>query len=256
MVLSSGHHASSWIARLRARRSAAPRQQALALALPEGEDVEAECENDHGHAEEGCGCPQRLDQHAAQRGRGGDADRLAAEHHAAAARALVLAHDVDREPVDRDVLEGGGEVHRKADRPEDGDIAGRGVDQRGDRKGGDHQRLRAEDPGTAAAHGEEAVAVHDEAVDQLQRPRQRGERGDRANLGRARAVDRHPCRNREPEQPDRHALPDVENEQGEQAQGSTAFEHQKPCVARLLLHRCCPGCAGRSPTVRPARRRA
>jgi hypothetical protein len=44
----------------------------------------------------------------------------------------------------------------------------------------DHHRLRADDPDPPPSHGEECVAVHDEAVDQLQRPGKRGEGADAA----------------------------------------------------------------------------
>ncbi|MFN9632407.1 MAG: hypothetical protein ACK554_02765, partial [Erythrobacteraceae bacterium] len=53
-------------------------------------------------------------------------------------RALVLGHDVDRKAIDRDILEGGGKVHGKADRAEDRDIADRRAQQRGDDEAGDH----------------------------------------------------------------------------------------------------------------------
>lgn len=221
----------------RCRAAARPGKQTLAGPFAGGDGEQRDQPDERRRQEVSRARSPSGDRRSGRCGGQRHADRLPGEHHAACARALVLFHDVDRKPVDRDVLEGRRRVDRKTDRAEQPDVVDGGAQRRAGQQAGNEHQLRADQPDSPAAHRQEGVAVHDEAVDELEAPRKRGQAEHISDAGGAGAIGRHPRGHREPEKADRHALGDIEQENREQPELATLRE-RRPCRSRVAPGGC------------------
>jgi len=113
---------------------------------------------------------------------------------------------VDSHAVHRHVLEGSEQIDDEARHHQQAVVGDRVRDQQQRRHGGDDAELGAEHPGPPASHGDEANAIHDRTVDELQAPGQQDHPKVGADLRRAQALRRHPRRYGDGEQAVRQAL--------------------------------------------------
>ena len=99
---------------------------------------------------------------AAQHGRDCTAERLPAEHPRADPGAVIPFQDVDRQAVHRHVVSRGAGVDGKAERRQQINIARIWRYDCTRRQYDNDQHLGADDPDSAAPHGQERIAINEE----------------------------------------------------------------------------------------------
>ena len=194
--------------------------------------------NDH-HQDEDCGGHPRQcegrggksfigDEGSADRRARRDADRLSPEHISIDPLDLAGRKDVDCQSVHRNILNRRGEAEGKGKGGEQADFVHAGVRKRHREKCSNDARLADHDPRTPSPHRQKDVAIHHEAVDQLERPGQNDQRQYAADRCCRCPVLREPCRKCVVDQAKRQTLRKVEEEQRDDPQLAVFAEHERP----------------------------